>query len=77
MGFNDQLWSPALIFYSHYPAAHLRPITWQMAKLAKSAPRARLRAVFIKYQGDEFHKVALRTQLADSGLDALIGEESL
>ncbi|XP_017024830.1 G2/mitotic-specific cyclin-B [Drosophila kikkawai] len=72
-GFNDRHWTPTLSFYSRYSAADLRPITRQIAKLARDAPQARLKAVYNKYQGSKFQKIALRQELSGPLLDSIIG----
>ncbi|KAH8284765.1 hypothetical protein KR054_000817 [Drosophila jambulina] len=72
-GFNDRHWTATLSFYSRYSAAHLRPITRQIAKLARDAPQAKLKAIYNKYQGSKFQKIALRPELSGLLLDSIIG----
>ncbi|EDW02619.1 G2/mitotic-specific cyclin-B isoform X1 [Drosophila grimshawi] len=74
-GFNDRHWTPTLVYYSRYSAAHLRPITRQIAKLARDAPTAKLRAIFNKYQSNKFHKIALSTELRGPLMDSIIGKK--
>ncbi|XP_016930588.3 G2/mitotic-specific cyclin-B [Drosophila suzukii] len=71
-GFNDRHWTPTLTFYSRYSAAHLRPITRQIAKLARDAPQAKLKAIYNKYQGSKFQKIALRTELTGALMDSIV-----
>ncbi|KAH8253991.1 hypothetical protein KR032_007929 [Drosophila birchii] len=73
-GFNDRHWTATLAFYSRYSAAHLRPITRQIAKLARDAPQAKLKAIYNKYQGSKFQKIALRPELSGPLLDSIIGQ---
>ncbi|XP_017079196.1 G2/mitotic-specific cyclin-B [Drosophila eugracilis] len=73
-GFNDRHWTPTLTFYSRYSAAHLRPITRQIAKLARNAPQAKLKAIYNKYQGSKFQKIALRTELSGALMDSIVGQ---
>ncbi|XP_016976555.1 G2/mitotic-specific cyclin-B [Drosophila rhopaloa] len=73
-GFNDRHWTPTLTFYSRYSAAHLRPITRLIAKLARDAPQAKLKAVYNKYQGSKFQKIALRTELSGALMDSIVGQ---
>ncbi|XP_037716295.1 G2/mitotic-specific cyclin-B [Drosophila subpulchrella] len=71
-GFNDRHWTPTLTYYSRYSAAHLRPITRQIAKLARDAPQAKLKAIYNKYQGSKFQKIALRTELTGALMDSIV-----
>ncbi|KAH8348126.1 hypothetical protein KR084_004484 [Drosophila pseudotakahashii] len=71
-GFNDRHWTPTLTYYSRYSAAHLRPITRQIAKLARDAPQAKLKAIYSKYQGSKFQKIALRTELTGALMDSIV-----
>nr|XP_016944282.1 G2/mitotic-specific cyclin-B-like [Drosophila suzukii] len=71
-GFNDRHWTPTLTYYSRYWAAHLRPIARQIAKLARDAPQAKLRAIYNKYQGSKFQKIALRTELTGALVDSIV-----
>ncbi|XP_039482029.1 G2/mitotic-specific cyclin-B isoform X4 [Drosophila santomea] len=73
-GFNDRHWTPTLTFYSRYSAAHLRPITRRIAKLARDAPQAKLKAIYNKYQGSKFQKIALRTELTGALMDSIVGQ---
>ncbi|XP_017025447.1 G2/mitotic-specific cyclin-B-like [Drosophila kikkawai] len=73
-GFNDQHWSATLSFYSRYSASDLRPISRKIAKLARNAPQAKLKAVYIKYQGSNFHKIAQRRELSSPLIDYIIGQ---
>ncbi|KAH8246343.1 hypothetical protein KR038_001182 [Drosophila bunnanda] len=71
-GFKDHQWSATLSFYSRYSAAHLRPISGKIAKLARGAPQAKMKAVYSKYQNGNFHKIALRPELSSPLLDSII-----
>ncbi|XP_043641969.1 G2/mitotic-specific cyclin-B isoform X2 [Drosophila teissieri] len=73
-GFNDRHWTPTLTFYSRYSSAHLRPITRRIAKLARDAPQAKLKAIYNKYQGSKFQKIALRTELTGALMDSIVGQ---
>ncbi|XP_034651883.1 G2/mitotic-specific cyclin-B isoform X1 [Drosophila subobscura] len=73
-GFNDKHWTPTLAYYSRYSAAHLRPITRQIAKLARDAPQAKLKAIHNKYQANKFQKIALRSELSGPLLDSIVGQ---
>ncbi|KAI8035496.1 G2/mitotic-specific cyclin-B-like [Drosophila gunungcola] len=73
-GFNDRHWTPTLTYYSRYSAAHLRPITRIIAKLARDAPQAKLKAIFNKYQGSNFQKIALRAELNGALMDSIVGQ---
>ncbi|KAI8037532.1 G2/mitotic-specific cyclin-B [Drosophila gunungcola] len=73
-GFNDRHWTPTLTYYSRYSAAHLRPITRLIAKLARDAPQAKLKAIYNKYQGSKFQKIALRTELSGALIDSIVGQ---
>ncbi|XP_033251712.1 G2/mitotic-specific cyclin-B isoform X2 [Drosophila miranda] len=73
-GFNDKHWTPTLAYYSRYTATHLRPITRQIAKLARDAPQAKLKAILNKYQGNKFQKIALRTELSGPLMDSIVGQ---
>nr|CAA39148.1 cyclin B [Drosophila melanogaster] len=73
-GFNDRHWTPTLTFYSRYSAAHLRPITRLIAKLARDAPQAKLKAIYNKYQGSKFQKIALRTEPTGALMDSIVGQ---
>ncbi|XP_001360503.4 G2/mitotic-specific cyclin-B [Drosophila pseudoobscura] len=73
-GFNDKHWTPTLAYYSRYTATHLRPITRQIAKLARDAPQAKLKAIHNKYQGNKFQKIALRTELSGPLMDSIVGQ---
>ncbi|XP_017008412.2 G2/mitotic-specific cyclin-B-like [Drosophila takahashii] len=71
-GFNDRHWTPTLTYYSRYSAAHLRPITRQIAKLARDAPQGKLKAIYSKYQGSKFQRIALRTELTGALIDSIV-----
>ncbi|XP_041566269.1 G2/mitotic-specific cyclin-B-like isoform X2 [Drosophila elegans] len=73
-GFNDRHWTPTLTYYSRYSAAHLRPITRLIAKLARDAPQAKLKAIYNKYQGSKFQKIALRMELSGALMDSIVGQ---
>ncbi|EDV37611.1 uncharacterized protein Dana_GF11326 [Drosophila ananassae] len=73
-GFNDKHWTPTLAHYSGYTPTHLRPITRLIAKLARDAPQAKLKAIYNKYQGSKFQKIALRTELSGPLMDSIIGQ---
>ncbi|XP_064542958.1 G2/mitotic-specific cyclin-B [Drosophila montana] len=74
-GFNDKHWTPTLVHYSRYTAAYLRPITRQIAKLARDAPTAKLRAIYNKYQANKFQKIALRPELSGPLMDSIVGKK--
>ncbi|XP_030560894.1 G2/mitotic-specific cyclin-B [Drosophila novamexicana] len=74
-GFNDKHWTPTLVHYSRYTAAHLRPITRQIAKLARDAPTTKLRAIYNKYQANKFQKIALRAELSGPLMDSIVGKK--
>ncbi|EDV95472.1 GH17968 [Drosophila grimshawi] len=71
-GFNDSHWTPTLVHYSRYTAAHLRPITQKIAKLARNAPTATLSAAYKKYQLNQFHRIALRTELRGPLINSIL-----
>lgn len=71
-GFNDKHWTPTLEHYSRYTAKHLRPITRQIAKLARDAPTAKLRTIYNKYQANKFQKISLRPELSSKLLDSIV-----
>ncbi|XP_033246507.1 G2/mitotic-specific cyclin-B-like isoform X3 [Drosophila miranda] len=73
-GFDDEHWTPTLAHYSRYTATHLRPITRQIAKLARDAPQAKLKAIYNKYQGQKFQKIALRIELSGPLMDSIVGQ---
>ncbi|XP_022227612.2 G2/mitotic-specific cyclin-B isoform X2 [Drosophila obscura] len=73
-GFNDKHWTPTLTYYSRYSATHLRPITRQIAKLARDAPQAKLKAIHNKYQANKFQKIALRTELSGPLMDSIVAQ---
>ncbi|XP_034106716.1 G2/mitotic-specific cyclin-B [Drosophila albomicans] len=75
-GFNNKHWTPTLEHYSHYTAQHLRPITRQIAKLAREASTAKLRAIYSKYQANKFQKIALRSELYGPLMDSIVGAAS-
>jgi len=52
----------------------LRPITRLIAKLARDAPQAKLKAIYNKYQGSKFQKIALRTELTGALMDSIVGQ---
>ncbi|XP_055919758.1 G2/mitotic-specific cyclin-B [Eupeodes corollae] len=72
---SDEIWNPTLEFYSRYSAEHLRPITRQIAMLAKNAPSAKLKAVFVKYQSFQLGKISLRPELKGPAIDAIIAKD--
>ncbi|XP_023177817.2 G2/mitotic-specific cyclin-B [Drosophila hydei] len=74
-GFSDRHWTPTLVHYSRYTAAYLRPIARQIAKLARDAPTAKLRAIYTKYQANKFQKIALRPELSSPLLDSIVGKK--
>ncbi|EDW09095.2 G2/mitotic-specific cyclin-B [Drosophila mojavensis] len=74
-GFSDRHWTPTLVHYSRYTAAYLRPIARQIAKLARDAPTAKLRAIYTKYQANKFQKIALRPELSSALLDSIVGKK--
>ncbi|XP_030370030.1 G2/mitotic-specific cyclin-B [Scaptodrosophila lebanonensis] len=74
-GFNDKHWTTTLAHYSRYTATHLRPITKQIAKLARDAPTTKLRAIYNKYQGNKFQKIAMRPELYGALMDSIVGKK--
>ncbi|KAH8369956.1 hypothetical protein KR093_001597 [Drosophila rubida] len=72
-GFNNKHWTPTLEHYSRYTPTHLRPITRQIAKLAREAPTSKLRAIYNKYQANKFQKIALRSELSGPLMDSIVG----
>ncbi|KAH8307058.1 hypothetical protein KR044_004234, partial [Drosophila immigrans] len=72
-GFNNKHWTPTLEHYSRYTPSHLRPITRQIAKLAREAPTSKLRAIYNKYQANKFQKIALRSELSGPLMDSIVG----
>ncbi|XP_033244735.1 G2/mitotic-specific cyclin-B-like [Drosophila miranda] len=75
-GFNDQRWTPTLAHYSRYTAAHLRPITRQIAKLAREAPQAELQALHKKHQGLQFFEIANRPELSGPLINSIVGQNN-
>ncbi|XP_002137015.2 G2/mitotic-specific cyclin-B-like [Drosophila pseudoobscura] len=75
-GFNDQLWTPTLAHYSRYTAAHLRPITRQIAKLAREAPQAQLQAIHKKHQCWQFFEIAIRPELSGPLINSIVGQKN-
>ncbi|XP_055837226.1 G2/mitotic-specific cyclin-B [Episyrphus balteatus] len=72
---TDEIWNPTLEFYSRYSAEHLKPITRQIATLAKNASSAKLKAVYVKYQSFQLGKISLRSELKGPVIDAIIAKE--
>ncbi|KAM8720417.1 hypothetical protein ACLKA7_006463 [Drosophila subpalustris] len=68
-------WTPTLMQHSRYTEQHLRPITRQIAKLAREAPHANLRSVYSKYQASKFGKIALRPELSGPLMDLIVDKE--
>lgn len=72
---TEEIWNPTLEFYSRYSADHLKPISRQIAMLAKNASTAKLKAVYVKYQSIQLGKISLRSELKGSAIDAIIASE--
>lgn len=70
---TEQIWNPTLEFYSRYSADHLKPISRQIANLAKNASSAKLKAVYVKYQSCQLGKISLRSELKGPVIEAIIG----
>ncbi|KAH8306000.1 hypothetical protein KR018_009806, partial [Drosophila ironensis] len=66
-GFSDRHWTPTLTYYSRYTAAHLRPIARMIAKLARDAPQAKLKAIYNKFQ-----KITMKPELSGALLESII-----
>lgn len=71
---TEEIWNPTLEFYSRYSAEHLKPISRQIAMLAKNASSAKLKAVFQKYQSFQLGKISLRPELKGPVIDAIIAD---
>ncbi|EDV92063.1 G2/mitotic-specific cyclin-B [Drosophila grimshawi] len=73
-GLTASHWTPTLVHHSRYTADHLRTITRQIAKVASDAPTAQLRAMFNKYQSNDYQRIALRTELRGPLMDSIVGQ---
>ncbi|KAL7744024.1 hypothetical protein ACLKA6_001255 [Drosophila palustris] len=74
-GLDGNHWTPILMQHSRYTEQHLRPITRQIAKLAREAPHAKLRSVYSKYQASKLGKIALRSELSGPLMDSIVDKE--
>lgn len=70
-GFNNDLWTPTICYYSRYTASQLRPITQKIAAVARNAPASKLCAVYKKYQKPKYYKVSLRKEMYGALMDSL------
>lgn len=75
VGLNDKHWTSTLVHYSRYTATHLRPISRLIAKLARSAPQAKLRSIYQKYQENKFQKIAQRPELSSPLMDSIVAQK--
>lgn len=69
----EDLWTPALAFYSQYKFQHLEPIVKKIAKIVIGVGQSKYKAVYKKYLDQRLAKVSALPQLKGAAIYELIG----